>query len=201
MGSAVLGSVVSACGGGGDQAIPDASGGDLSAEEIAGLVYMREEEKLAHDVYLALYARWGAVVFSNIAQSEAQHTELVRQRLVAHGLADPAEGKAAGVFADAGLQALYNTLVSKGQTSLVAALSVGCLIEETDIRDLADRRALVVGEPDIVAVYDKLMCGSRNHARAFNAQLATQGVRYAAQVMSQTEWDAIVSSAQEACGR
>ena len=38
-----------------------------------GLSYMREEEKLARDVYLALYEKWGIRTFLNIAKAEQQH--------------------------------------------------------------------------------------------------------------------------------
>ncbi len=38
----------------------------LSAIETADLQFMREEEKLAHDVYAALYAKWQTPVFLNI---------------------------------------------------------------------------------------------------------------------------------------
>ena len=202
LGGAALGAGLVGCGGGdsGDASLPAASGGTLSAEEIAGLYFMREEEKLAYDVYVALFTRWGTQVFNNIAQSETQHIEAVRQRILDHGLVDPAANTPAGVFVNADLQALYNTLVTRGQMSLIAALEVGCLIEETDIQDLADRRAQVIGEPDIVAVYDNLLCGSRNHLRAFNQQLAAQGGNYTAQVISQAEWSAIANSAQERCG-
>lgn len=202
IGAAAVGTGVVGCGGG-DSAgasIPSVSGNALSDEEIAGLFYMREEEKLAHDVYTALYARWGAQVFNNIAQSEAKHTDAVRQRILDHGLVDPAANTPAGVFANAELQAMYNALVNRGQVSLIAALEVACLVEETDIRDLAERRAQVNNEPDIVAVYDNLLCGSRNHVRAFNKQLLAQGGSYTAQVISQAEWNAIANSAQERCG-
>ena len=213
LGGAFVGAGVAGCGGGevddidSDQEksrgyrAPTSSAGTLSDEEIAGLYYLREEEKLAHDVYLALYARWGAPVFGNIAASEAEHTEAVRQRILDHGLADPAADTPAGVFVNAELQMLYTSLVQQGQNSLIAALEVGCLIEEKDIQDLADRRAQVVDEPDLVAVYDNLLCGSRNHLRAFNRQLVAQGGSYVAQVISQTEWNAIANSAQERCGR
>jgi hypothetical protein len=49
-------------GAGGQGNLPPASG-ELSAEEAAALAYMREEEKLAHDVYMTLYAQWGLPVF------------------------------------------------------------------------------------------------------------------------------------------
>ncbi len=207
LGAAAVSPLLTACGGG-DSTIPDPLPDSesapvllpaLSAEEIAGLYYMREEEKLAHDVYLALYTKWGAQVFNNIAQSEAQHTEAVRSLILAHGLEDPAATTAPGVFVDAGLQALFNQLVGMGQSSLVDAIKVGCLVEETDIRDIEERKAQVIGEPDIVQVYDHLLCGSRNHLRAFNSQLVKQGAVYVPTVLTQEEWDAIALSSNESC--
>jgi hypothetical protein len=41
-------------------ALPPAT---LTAEEQAGLIWMREEEKLAHDVYAALYDTWNTPIF------------------------------------------------------------------------------------------------------------------------------------------
>lgn len=209
LGVAAVPPVLTACGGG-DTAVsvPEPLPGSesapvllpaLSAEEIAGLYYMREEEKLAHDVYLALFDRWDAQVFDNIAQSETQHTEAVRSLILAHGLEDPAASTAPGVFVNADLQALYNQLVDMGQRSLVDALKVGCLVEETDIRDIEERKAQVIDEPDIVQVYDNLLCGSRNHLRAFNSQLVKQEGVYEPTVLTQAEWDAIALSPNESC--
>lgn len=209
LGAAAVPPVLTACGGG-DTAVsvPEPLPGSesapvllpaLSAEEIAGLYYMREEEKLAHDVYLALFDRWDAQVFDNIAQSETQHTEAVRNLILAHGLEDPAASTAPGVFVNADLQALYNQLVDMGQRSLVDALKVGCLVEETDIRDIEERKAQVIDEPDIVQVYDNLLCGSRNHLRAFNSQLVKQEGVYKPTVLTPAEWDAIALSPNESC--
>lgn len=164
----------------------------LTAVEVADMRFLREEEKLAHDVYLALHAQWGAQVFANIADSETEHTEAMRARLVAHGIDDPAAGRPAGQFEHPELQILYDRLVAAGSTSLVAALSVGALIEEKDIQDLRDRMA-ATDEPDLRATYQNLLCGSYNHLQAFSRQLVARGVSYAAQVIPQSEWDAIVA--------
>jgi hypothetical protein len=153
---------------------------------------MREEEKLAHDVYVAMYARWRAKVFSNIARSETQHTEAVLARLVAYGIDDPAAGLAAGEFENPDLQALYDRLVATGKQSLVAAFGVGALIEETDIHDIRVKMAQT-DEPDVLRVYQNLLCGSYSHLQTFARQLSQRGVTYAAQVISQAEWDAIVA--------
>jgi hypothetical protein len=223
LGAITLAPVLTACGGGGDELASTATPGTLapsvaaapiasteptaatpvaalSPEEIAGLKFMREEEKLAHDVYVALYSVWGAQVFANIAKSETEHTEAIRRLLLSHGLEDPAATTGPGVFVNTELQALYDKLVAMGKPSLNDALAVGCLIEEKDIQDINDKKAQVIGEPDIVQSYDNLLCGSRNHLRAFNGQLLARGVTYVPQVLTQAEWDAIANAASETCG-
>ena len=207
IGAGAIGSVLSACGGGdsadGLEPVASAAGtsgaATLSAEEIAGLKFMREEEKLAHDVYAALYGVWGAQVFDNISQSETTHTETILALLEKYGVADPAAGKAPGEFEDPELQALYDTLIAAGRVSLIEGLKVGALIEETDIRDITEKKQ-VTDEADILRVYDSLMCGSRNHLRAFNGALLDQGVTYVPTVITQAEWDAVANSAMETCG-
>lgn len=218
-GGAAIGPLIAACGGGTDEAsvsnavatgtaapaaatAPSAaqeSPASLSPDEIAGLRFMREEEKLAHDVYVAMDAMWGHRTFANIALSETTHTEAILALLTKYGIADPAAGKPAGVFEDPQLQSLYDALVAAGEASLVEGLKVGALIEETDIHDIEARR-IVTDEADILQVYGSLLCGSRNHLRAFNSALLAQGVTYVAQVISQQEWDAIAYSPRESCG-
>lgn len=212
LGMAAFTPALTGCGGGTDgDAAPAAdtetvgevvTSAGLSQVEIDGLLFVVEEEKLAHDVYVALDARWGSQVnvFGQIAPSETQHTQSVRDRILAHGLADPTAGKAPGAFVNAELQALYDRLVAQGALSLIDALKVGCLIEEVDIQDLTDRTADVIGEPDIVRVYDGLMCGSRNHLRAFNRTLENQGGSYTPVVLSLDAWNAIAHSPNESCG-
>ncbi len=208
LGAVVFGPTLSACGSGSDGSttaqvaeasaatVSDLAGDSrLDADEIAGLRFMREEEKLAHDVYVTLFNTWGASIFANIAQSETEHTEAVLGRIEAYGLDDPAAGKPVGVFEDTYLQALYNRLIEMGGASLVEALEVGALIEETDITDIRAKMAQT-GEADILTVYRNLLCGSYSHLQAFNRQLLANGVNYQAQVISQQQWDAIASGAE-----
>lgn len=172
----------------------------LSTPEVADLQFMREEEKLARDVYLKLHETWGLPVFGNIASSEQSHMDAVLKLLRTYKLADPAAGTPAGTFTDASLQSLYDELMTKGSLSMRDALQVGGIIEETDMRDLTgaiDRSQ----QADIDATYDTLLCGSRNHLRAFASNLrAMTGQPYVAQVITQKEVDAILSSPQERCG-
>jgi hypothetical protein len=49
----------------------------LSKQEEEAILYMREEEKLARDVYDFLYARWSVNPFGNIRRSEQRHMDIV----------------------------------------------------------------------------------------------------------------------------
>jgi len=173
-----------------------ASSRTLDATESAGIVFMREEEKLARDVYQLLYTQWGQPIFSNIAASEQQHMDAVGTLIARYKLPDPASHTGTGVFVDPELQTMFNALMSQGQASLQAALQVGAMIEDLDIKDLNERIAQT-DNPDVKQVYGNLLKGSRNHLRSFVAQLSTLGVSYVPRYITQTEFDAIVNSPKE----
>src|SRR4030042_2949481 len=132
--------------------LPAASGDEPSESEVAGLLYMREEEKLAHDVYTTFYSQFGNQNFQNISQSEQTHSESVKTLLDRYGLTDLASNET-GVFTNPDLQALYDELISRGSQSLAEALNVGAAIEEIDILDLKERLAQT-DNVDIQLVYE-----------------------------------------------
>jgi hypothetical protein len=158
---------------------------------------MREEEKLARDVYLTLYDRWGLPIFQNIASSEATHMEAVKTLIDRYNLEDPAAGQYVGVFTNPTLQGLYDQLVEEGNRSLSSALRVGAAIEEIDILDLEERIAQTE-RADIKLVYENLMKGSRNHLRSFVSNLERrEGEVYQPQYVTQAAYDAIVAAPLE----
>lgn len=168
----------------------------LNDDEKAGLIIMREEEKLAHDVYVTLYDKWKINAFRNIASSESTHTEAIRYLLERYKIDDPVKSQDVGMFTNSDFTKLYTELVKKGQNSLNDALVVGATIEDLDIRDLKD----LIGKTDnqdIQTVYNNLMRGSRNHLRSFSRQLTRNGGKYTAQYLSQAEVDKIITSNQE----
>jgi len=170
--------------------------GDLSDEEIEGLLFMLEEEKLARDVYQTLYDLWDHATFQNIARAEQTHMDAVKTLLDRYDVEAPASD-AVGVFANGELQGLYDSLVAQGSESLVSALRVGALIEEIDILDL---ESYIAGTEaaDLIRVYENLLRGSRNHLRAFSAALERQtGEAYEPQRMGE---DAYQSAVQGAAG-
>lgn len=172
---------------------------DLSAAEVESLYYMREEEKLARDVYLALYDIWTNDIFSNIAASEQAHTGAVKALIEKYQLIDPAADNPPGVFANPKFTLIYDGYLALGSQNRLSAITVGVTIEELDIMDIA-RWLQDVQRTDIRDVYESLMCGSRNHLRSYYAELVAQGGSYTVQFITQAEFDAIVSAPMETCG-
>jgi len=168
----------------------------LSTDEITSLKTMREEEKLAHDVYVTLNSKWNVNVFSNIASSEQTHTSSVLTLLNKYELIDPVGANAVGVFSDTTLQKLYTQLVTQGSVSVLDGFKVGATIEDLDIYDL-NTWALKIDNQDIKYVYQNLAKGSRNHMRSFYSQIISAGGNYNAQFISQAELEAIINSPKE----
>ena len=174
---------------------------DLSSTEEDGLAFMREEEKLARDVYIAMYEKWDLVIFDNISKAEQKHMDALKMLLDRYSMEDPIKNDELGVFENEELQALYDGLIETGNKSLVDALVVGQSIEEIDILDLIKYTEEIDNE-DITFVYDNLNRGSRNHLRAFVSNLYDQGVEeeVKALYMEQEAFDAIINSDMERGG-
>lgn len=146
----------------------------LTETEQSNLQFMREEEKLARDVYTHLHSIWGSAVFSSIAVAEQRHMDAVLKQLNTYGIADPAEGNSAGVFLNSTLQQLYDDLVVQGEVSEVFAMQVGITIEETDIADL-DVAISATNQSSLLKLYSNLRRGSLNHLSAFSNNYAALG--------------------------
>jgi hypothetical protein len=178
-----------------DHIFDPATAAKLTAAEIEGLIHMREEEKLARDVYLALYDQWGQSIFQNIAGSEQAHMDSILMLLDQYGLEDPAAGKDPGEFTNPLFQSLYDQLVEQGRLSQADALIVGATIEDLDIVDLVELLDQTDNEY-IIQVYSNLLAGSENHLRAFVSNLERQtGETYQPVYLDQVAYEAIINSA------
>jgi hypothetical protein len=171
----------------------------LSEAELSDLLFTREEEKLAHDVYTYAFEKYGVSIFQNISRSETQHINSVLQIMDSYQLTDPLNGSVSpGEFSDPTLQNLYSELTSKADISLEEAIKVGLLIEDMDILDLQLAIASTQN-PELIQLYEKLKCGSENHMRAFYNQATTLGVTYTPSYLSIAEFDRIVNSSNTTC--
>ncbi|MEK8016069.1 MAG: DUF2202 domain-containing protein [Candidatus Parabeggiatoa sp.] len=166
---------------------------EISEAEITTLSFMREEEKMARDVYITLYEVWQTPIFANISKAEQQHMDQIKLLLDSYELPDPAFEET-GVFTNPDIQALYDSLVERGRTSQIEGLQVGALIEEVDIADL--QNALAETEnPALETIYTNLMNGSYNHLRGFVRNIEYLDYAYQAQHLSQEEVDDILNPA------
>jgi hypothetical protein len=148
---------------------PFASAQVLTEAEVSWLQYMREEEKLARDVYLHFSELFpNAKILANIAISEQAHMDAIKSLLVRYNVEDPAQTTGVGEFNIPEIDSLYKTLIAA--ESLVDALKAGVSIEETDIVDLEAAMAATT-RLDIDRVYNNLLSGSFNHLEAFELNL------------------------------
>lgn len=128
----------------------------------ADLRLAREDEKLAHDVYTALYRRWGMRVHANIASSEQQHFNTIGVLLQRYGVADPVAGLGEGRFATSRAATMYAQLVAQGNRSAQDALDVSVRVELLDIAEL-EQQLQRRRESDVYATFSQLRTISYHH--------------------------------------
>jgi len=146
----------------------------ISAQVKADLAFSRDEERMARDLYAAIAARYdNAIPFSTITKSEQRHFDSVGVLLARYGMTDPATGRAAGVYANADIQKLYDSLLAQSKVSLTEAYKVGVAVETRDIADVKDAINTAT-QADIDRVYSNLLSGSQMHLQAFTD--ATNGL-------------------------
>jgi hypothetical protein len=163
----------------------------LSQQEINSLVYMREEEKMARDVYTTLYKKWKLNVFNNISSAEQTHMDAILTLLKKYNIEDPVGTNGVGVFTNQTIANLYNSLLSKGGLSKLDGLKSGALIEEVDIFDLRNA-ATFIDNQDIRFVYSNLAKASQTHLRAFYRNILNAGGTYTPVYLSIADFNAII---------
>ena len=146
----------------------------ISTQVKADLAFSRDEERMVRDLYAAIAAQYeNAIPFSTITTSEQRHYDSVGVLLTRYGVTDPATGKAAGVYANADIQKLYDSLLAQSKVSLTEAYKVGVAVETRDIADVKDAINTAT-QADIDRVYTNLLSGSQMHLQAFTD--ATNGL-------------------------
>ena len=163
----------------------------FTAEDAQTLTWMREEEKLARDVYINLYQQWNKAIFDNIAASEQRHIDAIASLMVRFDVPDPSL-PGVGEFSNPEIQSMYDDLLEQGSLSLTEAFWVGATIEDVDIYDLQ----IAIENTEVGTLkttYGILLEGSKNHLRAFVRQLEGVGVTYEPQFIDPVLYDAIIN--------
>lgn len=163
--------------------------GTVTETDVEHLLFMLEEEKLAHDAYVYFNEKYNRRVFQNISKSEAVHQKAIMYLIKLFGVEAP-ETKPFGEFYNADLQALYTKLTTEAKT-LEDALKTGALIEEVDIIDLKKAISETQNE-NIKRVFSNLLRASGYHLKAFVRNLSVRGIDYQPQLLSQEEFNAIL---------
>ncbi|MDU0315341.1 DUF2202 domain-containing protein [Phycicoccus sp. M110.8] len=144
------------------------------------LTQLREEERMARDLYTRLASSSGEQLFVRIATAEQRHLDSVEALMRGRGMDPAAAGTSAGTYAVPALQAAYDRWLARGTASDQAAYAVGVELEK---RDIADLRSLAVPTGDSAyRVVSALLAGSEHHLTAFtkavNGQLPTGAAGY-----------------------
>ena len=146
--------------------------GELSQEEADGIIFMRQEEKVARDVYTILGQTWDLKIFENIKIAEQKHMDAVQKLIIKYNLTDPVINDEVGVFADPAFQQMFDDFVLQGQQSIIEAMLVGQTIEEQDIAALENQLSFIDNQ-DLIKVYSNLKTASENHLFAFTNYVIT----------------------------
>jgi len=188
----------------------------LDANEQTHLMFMREEEKLARDVYIKLGIMYpNSRVFGIIDDSEQTHTTAVKNMIEKYGLKDPNTNDNVGAYTgeDYGsyFTKKYINLIDRANISELEALYVGAYIEELDmldinqcpeviveadngINDVSECGKIYTANEDIIQLYDSLLDGSNNHLESYVKNIEKQmgAGSYEAQVLSQDQLNEIL---------
>jgi len=148
---------------------PSTSSG-LTQTEKDNILYLYEEEKLAHDIYVEMYTLYGAYIFNNISESEQRHMDSVAKLISKYELDNTVVDNKLGIFTNEEIKKAYDEFLIRGKDSLASALNVGVDIEEMDIEDIKEMQAYAV-KSDLNRVLSNLLDGSYNHLDAFETQL------------------------------
>jgi len=188
----MMSALIAVVGCGGSTSTVDEQGGavsELSQDLKDSITFMFDEERLAHDVYLALHEYHMDQNDVNITQlykiatnSELGHIDAVDALAVTYDLnvtiyPDTEEPyyapRVPGVYNVDIVQNLYNELYDKGIQSQRDALEVGCMVEVTDINDLEGYIALAQesNATDLEDLFIFLRNGSYNHYWSFDQGL------------------------------
>ena len=182
-----------------DYRVDGISGATLTDDEFDDVQQLREEEKLARDLFSDAYAHYGLPVFNDIARSEQQHMDVVLKILDSYGMIDSATERP-GKYNNWDIQGLYDGFATAVRKSKADALLAGAAVQDMEIEDIGTFLSRTA-QSDIAVVYKDLLCESRNHLRTLSTQITRSDSTYPQQYISQGAFDDIVATAAETCGK
>lgn len=163
----------------------------LSADEIEFLFALREDEKMARDLYTVFAAKYStAPQIDRIAAAENSHIAYVEAVLDYYEISYPAM-TAAGLFEDAKRQAIYNELADKSGT-LLEVYATMAAVEEESVSAYKSVQSEITNE-NIALVITNMIKASSNHLKAAVCQIIVGGSTYTPLYLSAEEFGTIVN--------
>ena len=171
----------------------------VNEDEKQNLIFTYQEEKVAYDFYTAMFAKWNEKVFENISSAEKTHMEHVQSLMTELGISNDGISGSAGEFSNKDLQSEYDLLMKTGGYSFTDALIAAARYEEQDISDLKKFISASANEK-VQTLFGCLGKASENHVRAFVKNLKREGINFKPTILSQDEFNAILSAKNEPGG-
>lgn len=164
----------------------------LSADEIEFQFALREDEKMARDLYTVFAAKYStAPQIDRIAAAENSHIACVEAVLDYYEISYPAMTAAAGLFEDAKRQAIYNELADKSGT-LLEVYATMAAVEEESVSAYKSVQSEITNE-NIALVITNMIKASSNHLKAAVCQIIAGGGTYTPLYLSAEEFGTIVN--------
>jgi hypothetical protein len=145
----------------------------MLTKEDEDLLYMWEEEKMAHDFYLKMFEKYRKRIFSNITESEKRHMNAIKHLMNERGISTPVDEKEIGFFKNPEMARHYEELLQSGHKSLYDAYEAGLTLEKADIVDL-DERIKRANTPQVRQVLGNLKEASYRHKDSLEKHLSSK---------------------------
>lgn len=162
----------------------------LTADEIEFLYAMREDEKLARDLYAYFWTRYPtAPQIQRISKAEESHIAAIETVLDYYEISYPAMS-APGVFEDSTRQALYDELALKSETMLEAFQTMA-FVEDRDLFAYKMVQSQITNA-NLSLLIENMIKASTNHLKAAIRQIFVRDGSYTSIYLSAEEYDAII---------
>lgn len=147
----------------------------LTGQELQGLLYMAEKQKLHRDVYMAMDERTAIPLFNELYLGDAKNFDLISATIEAYGQENPVLNRGVGDFRRAEVQALYDEFINTVNNDLIEMLTFAVRMEEGTLEDIRNFMEQVDGNPDIRQLYTELLTGSYAQLDALDAEMKRHG--------------------------
>ena len=167
---------------------------DLTADEIEFIYAVREDEKVARDLYFSFFGTFGLKPFENIGKAEDNHIKATEKLFDYYEIDYPALSEN-GKFENAIRQKLFDSLLLKGTPEL-EAFKVMAMLEESNIVEYGEVLK-TIANPNIKIVIENLARASANHFKAAIRQITALGGTYTPAIMTQEQYEAVIATGFE----